>query len=156
MWEWGNTLAGAVEVVVFVIHRCRFAYSIGREYQAITVAAHVPLHQGGFALAGETPANGAQKKFLRRRQAYMVRCVMEKTDGAVWKTLRQASPELLNGVPTDGRGRFWLTTLRLANRPARRCPTCRWQPYLPAATPARRAPPPPGSVVRGLVGKTQR
>lgn len=72
---------------------------------------YLEQHQGwgGFALDGENPAQGAQKEFLRCRQAFLVRSVMEKTDAATWKVLRQDSPELLMGVPTDGRSIDWKT-----------------------------------------------
>ena len=40
-----------------------------------------------FALDGETAAFGAQQDFLRRRQAYRLRGLMEKTDATLWAAL---------------------------------------------------------------------
>jgi hypothetical protein len=62
---------------------------------------------GDYALAGENAKFGAQKEFLRRRQAFYVRAVMEVTDPAMWSKLRNKHPDLLTGVPTEGRNIEW-------------------------------------------------
>lgn len=61
----------------------------------------------GFALRGENPAYGAQQEFLRRRQAFFVRRVMEETDPKLWAQLRAVSPGLLTDCPTPGRKIEW-------------------------------------------------
>ena len=55
----------------------------------------------------ENEAYAAQQEFLRRRQAFMVRAVMEHTDPTLWSRLRDADPTLLNDVPTKGRNIDW-------------------------------------------------
>ena len=62
---------------------------------------------GGFALEGESAAFGAQKEFLRRRQAYLVRKVKEEADADLWRKLRDEQPKLLSDVPTHGRSIGW-------------------------------------------------
>jgi hypothetical protein len=64
---------------------------------------------GDFAIAknGETPGAGAREEFLRRRQAYYVRQVMEATDPELWRLLQSKSPKLLDDVPTPGRRIPW-------------------------------------------------
>lgn len=64
---------------------------------------------GNFGINGETAAQGAQKEFLRRRQAYLVRKLKEETDPTLWQRLRDESPKLLKDVPTDGRDIDWDT-----------------------------------------------
>lgn len=55
----------------------------------------------------ENEAYAAQQEFLRRRQAFMVRAVMEHTDPTLWSRLRDTDPTLLNDVPTPGRNIDW-------------------------------------------------
>ena len=62
---------------------------------------------GSFNLPGENPAFGAQQEFLRRRQAFYVRRVMEAADSASWAQLREQSPGLLSECPTPGRKIEW-------------------------------------------------
>eukprot|EP01043_Picozoa_sp_COSAG02_P048270 COSAG02_NODE_4726_length_5047_cov_2.530719_2_plen_706_part_01 len=62
---------------------------------------------GNFALEGENAAFGAQQEFLRRRQAFMVRAVMQRTDQHLWKTLQKKHPDLLRNTPTPGRHIEW-------------------------------------------------
>eukprot|EP01043_Picozoa_sp_COSAG02_P010960 COSAG02_NODE_397_length_23124_cov_439.255635_2_plen_708_part_00 len=62
---------------------------------------------GGFAIRGESRGAGAREEFLRRRQAYYVRQVMENTDPQLWAQLREKSPRLLVDVPTPGRKIDW-------------------------------------------------
>lgn len=70
---------------------------------------------GDFALDGESEARGAQKEFLRRRQAFMVgrvkqNCLANQAQGQLlWERLRKESPNLLKDVPTDGRSIDWDT-----------------------------------------------
>ena len=60
-----------------------------------------------FALAGETPAAGAQKECLRSRQRFLLRTLREKTDANLWEELRAAHPAMLDDTPTDGRRIEW-------------------------------------------------
>ena len=60
-----------------------------------------------FALAGETTPFGAQQEFLRRRQAFCVRAVMENTDPQKWEKLRKKYPDMLANTPTNGRSIDW-------------------------------------------------
>ena len=62
---------------------------------------------GHFALPGENAAFGAQQEFLRRRQAFYVRGVMEQADSQLWAQLRERSPGLLSDCPTPGRKIEW-------------------------------------------------
>jgi hypothetical protein len=71
---------------------------------------------GDFGINGETPAQGAQKEYLRRRQAFLVRTIKQKTDPQLWDRLRNQSPGLLKDVPTDGRDIDW-DTLDTAEMP---------------------------------------
>lgn len=62
---------------------------------------------GDFALPGENAAFGAQQEFLRRRQAFYVKQVMDETDSQLWAQLREKSPGLLSDCPTRGRKIEW-------------------------------------------------
>lgn len=64
---------------------------------------------GGFALQGENAAFGAQQEFLRRRQAFMVRAVMDETEPDLWQAVQRKHPDLLMNTPTDGRHINWST-----------------------------------------------
>ena len=61
----------------------------------------------GFALDGEEDGIGANQEYYRRRQAFMVRAVMVKTDPDLWAKLRETYPDLLNDTPTRGRSIDW-------------------------------------------------
>ena len=61
------------------------------------------------AIAGEDSAQGAQKEFLRRRQAFLVRKVKEKAAPEIWERLQRESPGFLKDVPTFGREIEWET-----------------------------------------------
>ena len=64
---------------------------------------------GNFALDGENAAFGAQQEFLRQRQAFMVRAVMERADPKLWESLQKKHPDLLTDTPTPGRHINWAT-----------------------------------------------
>ena len=70
---------------------------------------YLEAHAGwaDFKLIGENPAQGAQQEFIRRRQAYYVRQVMEQTVAPLWAQLQQKSPGLLTDCPTPGRKIAW-------------------------------------------------
>ncbi len=77
--------------------------------------AYLERHEGWatHALPGEpNSAWGAQKEFLRRRQAYLVRLCKEETmqqanGEQLWARLRREHSDLLVDVPTDGRSIDW-------------------------------------------------
>jgi hypothetical protein len=71
---------------------------------------------GEFGINGETASQGAQKEYLRQRQAFLVRKLKEKADPVLWERLRNESPRLLKDVPTDGRDIDW-DTLDTAEMP---------------------------------------
>ena len=60
-----------------------------------------------YALPGENAAFGAQKEFLRKRQAYLIRKVKEGTDKELWEKLMDQHPKILCDVPTEGRSIGW-------------------------------------------------
>ena len=62
---------------------------------------------GEFSLEGENQAFGAQQEFLRRRQAFMVRAVMEHTPPELWASLREKHSAMLMDTPTPGRSIEW-------------------------------------------------
>ena len=62
---------------------------------------------GDFALPGEAKSFGAQKEFLRRRQAYLVRLCKEGAEPELWNRLRAQHSAMMQNVPTDGRSIDW-------------------------------------------------
>ena len=60
-----------------------------------------------FDLTGEDNKQGAQMEFFRRRQAFMVRAVMEQTPPDLWAAFRENNPTMLAGTPTPGRSIDW-------------------------------------------------
>eukprot|EP01043_Picozoa_sp_COSAG02_P077533 COSAG02_NODE_17012_length_1036_cov_0.684098_2_plen_294_part_01 len=70
---------------------------------------YLEQHEGWTAcnLEGESQSQGAQQEFYRRRQAFMVRAVMEHTPPDLWASLREKHPNLLANTPTPGRNIDW-------------------------------------------------
>ena len=62
---------------------------------------------GDFAIRDENEAAGAQKEFLRRRMAFLLREVKNDTPPEVWAQLRGKHADLLEDVPTPGRRIDW-------------------------------------------------
>ena len=69
-----------------------------------------------FAVEGEDARTGATFELTRRRQAFYVRVVMERTEPALWTALRKEHPTLLQNCPTVGRHIEW-DTLASAEMP---------------------------------------
>lgn len=69
-----------------------------------------------FAVEGEDARTGATYELTRRRQAFYVRAVMEKTEPTLWTALRKEHPTLLQNCPTVGRHIEW-DTLASAEMP---------------------------------------
>ena len=72
-------------------------------------ALFLERHDGwdNFAIGDENEAAGAQKEFLRRRMAFLLREVKNDTPPEVWAQLRGKHADLLEGVPTPGRRIDW-------------------------------------------------
>ena len=69
-----------------------------------------------WSLEGESASQGAQQEFYRRRQAFMVRAVMENTPPDLWASFRAQNPDLLTDTPTPGRNIDW-DSLQSAEEP---------------------------------------
>lgn len=62
---------------------------------------------GEFALEGQTRGAGARDEFHRRRIAYYLRLVKQRSDPELWGELRTTYPLLLENTPTAGRRICW-------------------------------------------------
>ena len=71
---------------------------------------------GTHSIGEEEPPQGAQQEFYRRRQAFMVRAVMENTPPDLWASFRAQNPDLLTDTPTPGRNIDW-DSLQSAEEP---------------------------------------
>lgn len=60
-----------------------------------------------FGLDEETQGQGALHEFHRRRVAYFLRHLKQNTGDSLWTELRATYPDLLTGVPTEGRSIDW-------------------------------------------------
>mmetsp|Transcript_8724 Transcript_8724/g.12679 ORF Transcript_8724/g.12679 Transcript_8724/m.12679 type:complete len:713 (-) Transcript_8724:109-2247(-) len=60
-----------------------------------------------FALSEETRGQGALNEFHRRRMAYFIKQIKQRTDDALWLQLESHYPRLLGDVPTPGRRIEW-------------------------------------------------